>query len=202
VSTSRGGYHHGGLRAALIAAGLELLREVGPADLSLRAAARRAGVSAMAPYRHFADKEALLAALATEGFTRFGAALASATASAGEPGAALGAQGIAYVRFALSEPALFRLMFGPVIRHAPEGQETEGQGALRAAGEPAFEQLRRAVAAAAPGRTPDSAEAFAMACWSMVHGYACLVVDGKIPWPDDLDRVLEPMLGFLLPPEA
>lgn len=200
MSTSRGGYHHGDLRAALLSAGLDLLREVGPADLSLRAAARRAGVSAMAPYRHFADKETLLAALAGEGFMRFGAALASATARAGGPGAALRAQGLAYVRFALAEPALFRLMFGPVIRHAPEGQETEGQGALRAAGESAFEQLRNAVAAAAPGRGPESSEVFAMACWSMVHGYACLVVDGKISWPEDLEGALEPMLRFLLPP--
>lgn len=196
MSTSRERYHHGDLSAALIEAGVALLREVGPAALSLRAAARRAGVSAMAPYRHFADKDALLAALAAHGFQLFGAALANSAAARSAPGDALRAQGVAYVRFATTEPALFRLMFGPVI-----GGEA-GLEALKGAGAPAFEHLRAGVAAAMPGLEAQAREDFVLACWSIVHGLSCLLVDGKIPPMDDLDGAVERMLRLLLPPNA
>src|SRR5262245_57949686 len=104
-------YHHGNLKAELLAAASALLDEGGAGAVSLRAAARRAGVSATAPYRHFADKEVLLAAVAAEGFRAFGAAL---TAAASNP-TPLAAMGLAYVRFALAHRGLFRLMFGPGI---------------------------------------------------------------------------------------
>jgi AcrR family transcriptional regulator len=193
MSTFQRKYHHGDLRAALIEAGVALLREVGPASLSLRAAAREAGVSAMAPYRHFADKNDLLAAVAAHGFGLFGAALAAAAQARAEAGDALSAQGVAYVRFATAEPALFRLMFGPVI-----GGEA-GLEALKGAGAPAFEQLRAGVAAAMPGLEPERREDFVLACWSIVHGLSCLLVDGKIAPPEDLDGAVERMLRLLLP---
>jgi AcrR family transcriptional regulator len=196
MSASRERYHHGDLRAALIEAGLDLLREVGPAALSLRAAARKAGVSAMAPYRHFADKDDLLAAVAAHGFRLFGGALAGSSAAQAGANDALRAQGVAYVRFATAEPALFRLMFGPVI-----GGEA-GLEALKGAGAPAFDQLRAGVAAAMPGLEAQAREDFVLACWSIVHGLSCLLVDGKIPPLDDLDGAVERMLRLLLPPNA
>jgi AcrR family transcriptional regulator len=196
MSTLRQRYHHGDLRAALIEAGLALLRDVGPAALSLRAAARKAGVSAMAPYRHFADKDDLLAAVASHGFRLFSVALADSMAGHAGADDALRAQGVAYVRFATTEPALFRLMFGPVI-----GGEV-GLEALRGAGAPAFEHLRAGVAAVMPGLEAQQQEDFVLACWSIVHGLSCLLVDGKIPPLDDLDGAVERMLRLLLPPNA
>jgi len=111
MSTSnRSSYHHGALRPALIAAARALLDEGGPAAVGLREAARRVGVSPTATYRHFKDKDALLAALAVEGFREFGAALA-ASERAPEP---LSAMGAAYIDFALAKPGMFRLMFSPM----------------------------------------------------------------------------------------
>src|ERR1700674_5400381 len=105
-------YHHGDLPAALLRAAGKTLEKHGPAGLSLRAAARRAGVSHNAPYRHFPGREALLAALAAEGFAMLAERLR------GQPGRAMGE---AYVRFALEHPQRFRLMFGgvlPIAKHA------------------------------------------------------------------------------------
>ena len=109
-------YHHGDLRRALVSSALEFLSVAG---LSLRAVARRAKVSAMAPYRHFADKEALLAAAAEHGFRQLTIRFSAAAAAAPDPGAALNALGVAYVVFACDEPSLFKLMFGPAIEQKP-----------------------------------------------------------------------------------
>lgn len=95
-------YHHGDLRAAVLAAALKKIEDEGVAGLSVREAARRAGVSHNAPYRHFANREALLAALVADGFAQLAAALAK------REGRELGE---AYVSFALAHPQLFRLMF-------------------------------------------------------------------------------------------
>ncbi len=168
TSTARE-YHHGDLRTALVAAALDLLAQDGADALSLRAVARRAGVSAMAPYRHYADKEALLAAVASLGFERLRAALLAADAAA-PPADALIAQAVAYVRYALDNPALFRLMFGP--RRAFIHPD------LLAAGETAYSVLASRVAADMPPGT--AREARALGCWSMVHGLASLFLDGRI----------------------
>src|SRR5262249_4551094 len=108
-------YHHGDLRQALVRAALEILSEAGVGGLSLRAAARRARVSAMAPYRHFADKEALLAAVAEYGLRELAAQLIAAPATAADPRAGSAALGVAYVLFACDQPSLFKLMFVPMI---------------------------------------------------------------------------------------
>ena len=170
-------YHHGDLREALIGAGLAILAEGGdPAALSLREAARRAGVSAMAPYRHFADKDALLAAVAAIGFGRLAAALAEAD-SHEDRSEALIRQGVAYVTFACAEPALFRLMFGTAIG--------EKRGDLATAAAEAYallaERIRSIVA------SPE-AEIWALHCWATVHGLAALAVDGQLA-----SRGLEPI---------
>lgn len=171
MSTSRSGareaaYHHGDLRSALVAAGLAILEEGGdPAALSLREAARRAGVSAMAPYRHFEDKDALLVAVATAGFERFGAALTEADAHPDKT-VAIVEQGVAYVRFALENPALFRLMFGHSGPTRPQK--------LHDASKAAFSVLETRVASLV---APEMAPSWAAHCWALAHGIAALCVD-------------------------
>jgi AcrR family transcriptional regulator len=119
------GYHHGDLRVALLASAAELLDEGGPEAVSLRECARRAGVSHAAPYRHFATKEALLLALAEEGFDGLAAAGDEAMRRVRDPRERLDAYGVAYVHFALEHPARFRLMFagalGGASKHTGQG---------------------------------------------------------------------------------
>ncbi|MHA6718057.1 TetR/AcrR family transcriptional regulator [Sphingomonas sp. RS6] len=155
-----------GLRSRLIEAAIRMIDEQGEAAVTLRALARETGVSAMAPYRHFADKAAILGAAAEAGFAALAECLAEADRT--EPAeAALVAQGLAYLRFALARPALFRLMFGgrPVCDAAP-GQYGE-----------AFAILSRRVA----GIATDAQDAGTLATWGVVHGLATLAIDGKLP---------------------
>ena len=139
-----------------------------PAALSLREAARRAGVSAMAPYRHFADKDALLAAVATIGFDRLSAALATADRDP-KARAALNAQGVAYVAFACANPALFRLMFG--------AKAPTKTGDLAQASQKAFSILADRVGSIGD---KDGSRDRALANWAMVHGLSMLAVDGQL----------------------
>jgi AcrR family transcriptional regulator len=172
MSTSiRSSYHHGALRPALIAAARALLDEGGLDAVGLREAARRVGVSPTATYRHFKDKDALLAAVAVEGFREFGAALA-ASERADEP---LPAMGAAYVDFALSKPGMFRLMFSPLLAARRDDEE------LQTAANAAFATLARGVGARSDA--PPSAEipAAAIAAWSLVHGLSHLILDGVLP---------------------
>jgi AcrR family transcriptional regulator len=172
--SGKGGYHHGELREALVAAGLSILEEGGdPSALGLRETARRAGVSAMAPYRHFPDKEALLAAVATVGFERLRAALERADRGGeGEDAKreALYAQGEAYVAFACAQPGLFRLMF------AARSGGSRPQ-ALCDASAAAYAVLSDRVAALVP---PALAAEEALRSWALVHGIAALVIDGMV----------------------
>lgn len=170
LSTSKAGsYHHGDLRAALVSAALQMLEESDVETVSLRAVARRAGVSAMAPYRHYPDKEALLAAVAQTGFDGLRAALtlADSTSLAEE---ALLAQGVAYVRYAMEKPVLFRLMFGPPRR----GKHID----LRASSETAFSVLVQRVA---QQTRPAELQARILGYWSLVHGLAMLILDDQTP---------------------
>lgn len=170
LNATKPAYHHGDLRSALVDAGLAVLAEAGePAALSLREAARRVGVSAMAPYRHFADKEALLAAIAAVGFERLAAAQ-KASGDAPSPAAALKAQGVAYVAFALENPALFRLMFGA-------GAPSKANLELGAAARASFGHLIAAVANV-PSRADQTDRV--LGYWSLVHGLAMLALDGHL----------------------
>jgi AcrR family transcriptional regulator len=157
-------YHHGDLRPALLRAAARVLEAEGPSALSLRALARRAGVSHNAPYRHFADREALLAALAAEGFARLGEALA---------GAGGRQMGEAYVNFALEHPQRFRLMFGGYLRFSRHR-------ALAAAAADPYRALLQAFRAQASIADPEKAAA---AAWSLVHGLAHLLLDGQFVRP-------------------
>lgn len=169
MSTSRRdkrGYHHGDLPAALLRTAGKILEKEGVEALSLRALTRRAGVSHAAPYRHFRDRESLLAALAAEGFAMLGSAQREAATSGG-----LRAMGEAYVRFALDHPQRFRLMFGGQLRIARHP-------ALREVATNAFEALSGALAAHAGGLR-GSGDA-SIAAWALVHGLAQLLLGGRI----------------------
>jgi AcrR family transcriptional regulator len=171
-------YHHGDLRAALIAAGLAILAEQGAAALTVRAAARRAGVSHNAPYRHFADKEALLAAIAEEGFNELAGALERARLFAGAaPRAQLEETGWAYVRFALDHPQHVRVMFGSLI---PSGERPPGPAV---AGARAFGVLVAIVQAGQLVGTfiPGQPRQVAVTAWALVHGLALLLLDRQVP---------------------
>ena len=165
-------YHHGDLRAELLRSALDILEEHDVAGLTLREVARRAGVSPMATYRHFDDKDALLAAVAEQGFRRLCARLADTPHE--DPVADLAIQCAAYVRFACDEPALYRLMFGPFLRRFADHR------GLREAMVAAKAALTRAVAAAVPRADEPKRQDTALACWSLSHGLASLLVDGRL----------------------
>lgn len=165
------GYHHGNLKEALVRAALELIAEKGPAGFTFADAARWAGVSPAAPYRHFRDRDELLADVARRGFELFGAALTKAW-DEGRPElmAAFDRLGRAYLDFAKHQPAYYSAMF-----EAGVALDTDPQ--LRAASEAAFAVLRGAaeklVALMPPqGRPP--ALMVALHVWSMTHGIASL----------------------------
>lgn len=164
-------YHHGDLRAALISAGLQLLAERDADELSLREAARAVGVSATAVYRHFPDKEAFLAALAHEGLDRLADAQHAAYEGASE-GDRFDATGRAYVRFALENPALFRLVFTSGPAAGGEAQDVpEAMRFLRANVEER----------AGPGASGAEIWAKVVRAWATAHGLAMLMLDGKLP---------------------
>lgn len=164
---TRGTYHHGDLRATLLTTAMQMLEE-GDA-FSLRALARRAGVSPTAPYRHFADRDALESALAAEGFRDLKSDLV-AKRDLPTTASDLVELGVAYVEFALRRPALFRLMFGNQCDDSNDQR-------VRAAAE-----LHDLLALALTRVFPDTdTGALALACWGLVHGLACLHLDGKLP---------------------
>lgn len=186
-------YHHGDLRRGLIDAALELVQQEGVGTLSLREVARRAGVSHAAPYRHFPSKEALLAAVAEEGFLDFGKALEAAAAGAGSSLQALQAIGVAYVEFALSQPAHFRVMFGAGSSAACDYPE------LAAASEGAYSVLVRTMQQNIDaGEVQDAPAAqLALVAWATVHGLAALLLDGMVQGagaPDELARMVTGVL--------
>ena len=169
VSTRSVGQHHGDLRASLLRAALELLHEGGVEALTLRAVARRAGVSPGAPYHHFADKDALLAAVAEDGFVRLHAAL---TESA--PPTRLRSMCAAYVRFALAQPALYAVMFHPELGQSPT-MVTVANAALAT-----FEELVAAVAAVSPLPDDLSRRETALLVWALAHGAVVLHLGGMV----------------------
>ncbi|WBH17003.1 TetR/AcrR family transcriptional regulator [Sphingomonas radiodurans] len=174
-------YHHGDLRAALVEAGLAAIEARGADDLSLRELARVVGVSATAVYRHFPDKKALLAALASVGLEKLGETQRAASDAAGGGAAGFKATGIAYVRFALSNPGLFRLVYGhPLPKFAPGCDPADDAMAM----------LQANAAALAPdGVDP---QIFALQSWSLVHGLAMLLLDQQITLDDAaIDRVVD-----------
>lgn len=175
--TSRA-YHHGDLRRALLDASLTLVEESGIGALSLREVARKAGVSHNAPYHHFADKGALMAAIAHDGFQRLAAAMAAARDSVDDddPMGRLEACGVAYVTFAVRSPAHFRVMFRPELADYSCHPE------LKQAATPPFETLVHAIEACqrAGVAPPGDPMPLVLTCWSAVHGLSALWLDGPL----------------------
>jgi AcrR family transcriptional regulator len=176
VAKRPGRFHHGDLRWALLQAASLLLEREGTSGVGLRAIARLAGVSQTAPYRHFADREAILAALAEDGFATLGDRMAAAAREAREPASALSAIAATYVALAAKRPHLFRLLFGPEVA------DKARYPAVRDAGLRAFGVVVDTIAAgqrAGVVRDGDPAE-LALGHWAAVHGMALLLLDGLV----------------------
>jgi AcrR family transcriptional regulator len=187
--SGRRGYHHGNLREALVDAAVELIAAKGPAGFTIAEAARLAGVSPAAPYRHFRDAEALLAEVALRGFNMFTQRLAAAwNRGRPDPVRAFEDVGRAYLAFARQEPAYYAAMFDSNVA-------IESYPDLQAAGDQAFAVLRDAadqIAASAPKDRRPPALMIALHIWAMAHGIVSLFVRQgpsrrKLPMsPEDL----------------
>ncbi len=175
INTVKRAYHHGDLRSALVEEGLRLLVVNDVESLSLREIARHVGVSATAIYRHFPDKDALLSALAAAGYAQLGVEQMAAAQAAKQAGAATGfaASGQAYVRFAIANPALFRLMFATSPARARPGLEAPK-------GSPAWLLQQGVVEAIGADAPPDQMFIGMMQAWSLVHGLAMLILDEQV----------------------
>lgn len=199
-------YHHGNLRRALLDEAVATIRSHGVDALTLREIGARLGVSRTALYRHFADKRALLAAVATEGFRMLRQQLVTAWETGGRGLAGFEGMGTAYVRFAVANPAHYRVMFGGVIQDKHADPELGVESAA------AFQALVDALAARqrdAAVRDEDVRQV-AQFVWAVVHGVAMLAIDGYLPGPGGVDALtgyaierlrtgIEPDTGRLTP---
>ncbi len=177
-------YHHGDLRAAMVRAGREILETEDRQALTLRACARRAGVSHAAPQYHFANVSKLLGEIAATGFVDFVAALDAAADEFSDPSARLVAMGLRYFQFSREHPALYKVMVaGSEPSDTPES--------LRAARHAAWNQLFDAVQKVKSGQ---NVETGAMLVWSLVHGFSMLAGSLAMPPIRDWERDLRPML--------
>ena len=170
----KAGYHHGDLRAQLVAAVRDLVEEHGPEGFSVAEAARRAGVSSAAPYKHFRDKPEILRAVASEAMDRLRSGMEAGVAA--HPAGSvegIAAMGLAYVDFARNGPGVFRLVFGLTEGH-------EDDPALLEKGQACLAVVAQTVAASV-GRSPDAPEVqrASYILWSFVHGHSFLTIDRK-----------------------
>ena len=170
-------YHHSNLREVLLASAVQLIAEAGPSGFTLREVARRAGVSHNAPYRHFEDREALLAAVAAQGYLELNEAMLEAASQQSEALNRLKCAGLAYVAFALRRPEHFTVMFETALAW-------ESHPETARASDLAFSTLVSLVEGAQnAGRliSGDSLQ-LALLAWSMVHGIAKLAITGRLPY--------------------
>ena len=187
-------YHHGNLRAALVDAGAELARASGPDGVVLREVARRTGVSHNAAYRHFADRDELLAEIASLAAAQLEQAMqrrldgVRETDPAQRARARLRETGRAYVEFALSEPGLFTVAFCPIETDDPSSMSDAAPYLLLGQ---VLDELVEAGAVSPAGR-----EGADVACWAAVHGLSVLLLDGPLRGlpPADREAVLEKLL--------
>jgi AcrR family transcriptional regulator len=197
-ASTRARYHHGDLRQALIDATHQLLIEKGPDQLSLADACRLAGVSTAAPYKHFRDKLEILEAIVEQGFARLSEKSVAAARSKGE-GTLEGviAMGQAYLRFAVEETAVFRLMFGQntALKQA-EDVQTEGRACFSHVIEQVDFYCQRHKCEGDP-------RFIALQLWTFVHGAACLLIDSdyeKVAPNLDVSVLVSQAAVRLLPP--
>lgn len=188
-------YHHGDLRAAVLKAAEKILETEGVDALTLRAVARAVGVSHTAPKNHFGDLQGLLSELAAVGYRRSGEALVGAMDAAGsDPRLRMRAMGRAYVAFARAHPGLFVLMY--------RGERLDMmRPSLREAIEDTRRSLRVAATSIVADATPLQLAARGTASWALVHGFAMLLLDGRLqhtlsmlPKGTDADKLLEAVL--------
>jgi AcrR family transcriptional regulator len=185
VRKPRRPYHHGDLRRGLLDEALATIRAEGVDRLTLREIGSRLGVSRTALYRHFADKRALLAAVATEGFRTLRQHLETAWSERGRNRAAFEAMGIAYIQFAIGNSSHYRVMFGGSIDPKVCGPElaAEAAGAFQVLVD-ALSSLQRAGVVRA-----DDALTMAKYVWAVVHGVSMLAINGQLQDPDSVNAV-------------
>lgn len=189
----RRAYHHGDLRRALLDEAIATIRADGVERVTLREIGARLGVSRTALYRHFADKRALLGAVATEGFRTLRRELVGAWEDGGRDDAAFRAMGVAYVRFAIANPSHYRVMFGGFV-DPPEREvdlAAEAEGAFQALVDALVTLQRDAVIRAG------EAELMARYVWALVHGIAMLGIDGQLREPGAVDELVRHGLEWL-----
>ncbi len=176
MAKKEGSFHHGDLEWALLEAASQLLEKEGPSGVGLRAAARLAGVSHNAPYRHFRNRESILAALAARGLDELGDRMAKAARGHEDARRALVAIAETYVSLAAERPHLFRLMFGQEVA------DKERYPAVREAGLRAYQVLVDTILEGQRSGAirPGSPEELALGHWAIVHGVASLHVDGRM----------------------
>jgi AcrR family transcriptional regulator len=176
-----GQYHHGDLRRALVAEALRTIQTQGVERLTLRAVGEKLGVSRTALYRHFSDKQALLAAVGREGFRMLRLALVDAWEQHGRGRAGFEAMGTAYVGFAAAHPSHYRVMFGGFLESCEKDAEfnAEATGAFQALVDALVAQQRAGVVRG------DDALTQARFVWAVVHGIAMLVIDGQLQGSDE-----------------
>lgn len=173
VSRRKTEYHHGDLKRALMTAASELLEEVGYEGFTLRKCAARAGVSPSAPAHHFKDAAGLLSSLAIEGFQSLSSKLRAAfLRSQEETGSPCMAVALEYLRFAKSQPALYKVMFGSNL-------DAENPD-LKAASEANFENVHMSVSEILPNKSREEINATSLRMWSSVHGLSMLLIDGRL----------------------
>lgn len=202
VRKPRRSYHHGNLRRALLDEALATIRAEGVEGVTLRDLGARLGVSRTALYRHFADKRALLTAVASEGFRMLREQLVASWIEGGRGDAAFHAMGVTYVRFAVDNPAHYRVMFGGFVDAEAEESElaVEGRGAFQALVDSVVALQRDGMLLG------DDAVLMARYIWALVHGIALLAIDGMLPEPRSVDELMRYAFerlrtGILIKPE-
>ena len=186
MTTESANYHHGNLKLALLNAAIEQIKEVGVEKLSLRSIARKVGVSQTAPYRHFKDKNELLAEVAAQAFTEIYERSHSVIDPKARPIQNIQASGMAYLQYAIENPEKYRLLFGSTI------QNRRNYSRMVEAGEQSFkiliDQVERGIQAG--DFIPGCSLLLANTLWTQVHGAASLILDGfyqnrELPMPFD-----------------
>lgn len=174
-------YHHGDLSRSLLKEALRTIEKDGVGALTMRAVGTKLGVSRTALYRHFADKSALLAAVATEGFRTLRLQTQEAWEKHGGGREGLEAMGEAYVRFAVAHPSHYRVMFGGYVRDASPDSDLakEGAGAFQVLVDALVSQQKQGQV------RRDNPLALAQYIWANVHGIAMLAIDGQLKQPTD-----------------
>ena len=188
-------YHHGDLKNALIKAGLEILSKEGVSGLSLRKVARKAGVSHSAPYAHFADKQALIAAISTEGYHLLYEKMQQIQKEfADDPSRQLVEVAWAYVRFAQTDPAQFKVTFSNAV-----AREKDFPALIEMTGK-CFNQVVNIVEACQESDilAPSPPDTMAVGVWSVVHGFASLLIEGQISHLVLERTTVEKLLLFVL----